>query len=427
MSETPPTESTLEARIHGALAQAFPWLPEGAIEHQTSFSVRVGTKPRTVSADKEDEHQRGRVDVLLKWRNQPLAIMELKKPGGALEAEDEEQGLSYARLVTPQAPLVVVTNGEECRWLETHTGSEWSPEEWSEKALATLVKRASQVATEARKTAVLTLMGTEPRIWVEAIRETTASVLAELSGAWEQSLRPFVAGFVIPRRATAEVAQRLRDGSRLVLVEGPPLAGKTSVLRELCLAAGEGDVVALFVEAGAGRGIYERVGDILGRALGWPVRGEEARDWMLNLSRSGAPQLLLCVDGALTPGGAIVAEVADLSSNLFGAGLRVVVALDEAVADQVVLDGRRQSSIGRRATRVSVEGLDQFEFALAQKALQGFRAVIMDGGRYASEYRAPWVLRGGDVKSGARTGVPQRQTGGVDRADLGVGAAVART
>ena len=88
-------------------------------------------------------------------------------------------------------------------------------------------------------------------------------------------------------------------------------------------------------------------------------------------------------------------EVADLCSPGFGAGLRLAVAMDETVASRVVRAGlgRRKSAIGRRAATVNVDLLDDDEFAKAVEKLRDHRAEIMTGGRYAHEYRAPWVLR----------------------------------
>ena len=47
-------------------------------------------------------------------------FLELKRPGSLLTTDDDEQGLSYARMLHPRPPLVVVTNGQATRsdiWL----------------------------------------------------------------------------------------------------------------------------------------------------------------------------------------------------------------------------------------------------------------------------------------------------------------------
>ena len=156
-NEILPTEASLEAEIHGALRLAFPWLPDGAIQHQTTFSVFLGTKAIAVNG-LHTRADRIRTDILLRRNGDPLAILELKRPGSLLTADDDAQGLSYARLLTPQAPLVVVTNGLDCRLIETHTGQPWLPEEKSEATFADLVQSASLASTRDLKVAISTLM-----------------------------------------------------------------------------------------------------------------------------------------------------------------------------------------------------------------------------------------------------------------------------
>jgi type I site-specific restriction endonuclease len=63
-----------------------------------------------------------RSDVLVSHNGKPLAVLELKRPGQALTESDEKQGLSYAALLHPPPPLVVVTNGSDTRILDSYSG-----------------------------------------------------------------------------------------------------------------------------------------------------------------------------------------------------------------------------------------------------------------------------------------------------------------
>jgi hypothetical protein len=395
VKKAPPTEGDLEAEIHGVLCHAFPWLPEGSIKHQTTFSFSFGTKRIKIDNKLRDKVS-GRADILLLWNDKPFAILELKRPGSVLTAKDDAQGLSYARIVSPQAPLVVVTNGKECRLLETHTGKEWSPGKPSEEAFAELVKSASLIATGDLKSAISTLMGSNPVIWAQAVRQTTKQNIAELTGDWHQSWLPFVPNFLIPRRATQAVLQTLREGKRLILVEGPPLIGKSNVLREVVdRTDGSDDFITFFVEAGASGGIIQQLADCLSQALNWPLTREEARSWLLNLSNAEGPALVIAVDGVGVSREDIRKDIEDLSSHAFGAALRVIVALDDTVADLIVksFTGRSASRIGRLASRLAVAALDDDEFSWALGTLWQHRAGIMQGGDCSPEFRVPWVLR----------------------------------
>ena len=390
-----PTEGDLEAEIHGALRLAFPWLPDGSIQHQTTFSFPIGTKHITVDG-KEQEAAHARADILLHWNGQPLAILELKRPSVAIDVDDDVQGLSYARVLNPQAPLVVVTNGTDCRLLETYTGKKWLPDEPSQEAFAELVRSAGLAATRNLKIAIETLMGSNPAIWAQAIRQTSAQNIDELSGAWGDSLRPFVPEFLIPRQATRAVLHRLRDGERLILVEGPPLIGKSNILRELSQQTQDADdLVTLFLEADAGRGVLQQLADSLSQALSWPIHREEARGWLLRLSNTEGPALVLAVDGVGLSRSNFSKDINDLSSQAFGSSLRIVVALDDTVADRLRRNstGRNASAIGRRAVRVPVRPFDDQEFAEAVRVLWDRGAEIMRGGKFSPEFRLPWVLR----------------------------------
>ncbi|MDD9993335.1 MAG: type I restriction enzyme HsdR N-terminal domain-containing protein [Rhodospirillales bacterium] len=284
MNDLIATEADLEARIHSALQLAFPWLHATSIRHQTTFSVSVGQKNLQVDG-KVNYDARGRADILLKWGKRPLAILELKRPGLTLKYEDDTQGLSYARLLDPQAPLVVVTNGTDLRLLETHSGQPWNPEEPSEKEFVNLLRSASLAATGNSKFAISTLMGTNSQIWMQAIRETSNEIITEMSGSWGDSLKPFVPEFLIPRTATRLVLQELNKDTKLVLVEGPPLIGKSNVLRQLSLeTSASGELVVLFLEGDSGSGILQQTADILSRSLNWPLGQVEVRQWLSCLS-----------------------------------------------------------------------------------------------------------------------------------------------
>ena len=390
-----PTESDLEAKIHQALRYVFPWLPDGSIQHQTTFSLAFGDKDITVDGSKRDT-ARARTDILLHRDQQPLAVLELKRPGMALGPDDEKQGLSYARVLHPRPPLVVITNGTDVRLLETHTGEQWVPDEFSQESFAKLLTAASRAATSDLKSAISTLMGLNPEIWVQAIRQTSEQNLMDSSGDWPDVLQPFVPTFLIPRQATQDVIQKLRDRKRLILVEGPPLIGKSNVLRELTKQTENADDFAvLFIEADTGTGILQKLADTLSQALDWPANKDEVRAWLRHLSHSDGPALVFAVDGGGLDRDALREDIADLSSSIFGQSLRIVVALDDTVADRLVVtsSGRKLSAIGRRAVRVPLDRLDDGEFAAAMHILQDHRVSMMNGAEVSPDLRLPWVLR----------------------------------
>lgn len=115
----------------------------------------------------------------------------------------------------------------------------------------------------------------------------------------------------------------------------------------------------------------------------------------MRLSHSGGPALVLAIDGIAPKRDVFYQEIEDLSSPSFGPAVRLVIAVDDTVAQSLVVNstGRKVSPIGRRSVRVPVGPLDDEEFPDALKVLWDHRAGIMKGGDKAAEFRLPWVLR----------------------------------
>jgi hypothetical protein len=391
---TSPTETDLEAELRAAIRHAFPLLPQHAIRHQIQFEFKFGHAVYRVDGS-EPKSARSRADVVLYFGDKPLAVLELKRMGEKLQANDGLQGLSYARALDPSPPLVVVTNGSETRYLATHTGSVWVATEKTEQAFSALVNSAAKVATADLKLAIDTLMGTTPSIWMQAVRSASSQNLEELSGELGDTDKTFGRDFLIERRATAEVLILLRENRRLILLEGSSLVGKSNVLRELCESTADSEAGAtLYIETETGNSILQNIADVLETSLDWPVTVDDARRWLKKVSEAEGPDLILAIDGLNSDDRGVRKEIEDLSSSKFGARLKLVVALDTTVANRIVLTkGRNKSPIGNRAKRVEVGPLDDEEFKRAEQTMKRHRFHFMNGAYYTKEYRYPWVLR----------------------------------
>lgn len=390
-----PTEADLEARIHNAIELAFPWLDRRSIRHQTTFSLTFGRKKIEI-AGKQASRAEARADILLYEGDRPIAVLELKRPGIPLTDNDNAQGLSYARLLNPSPPLVIVTNGAELQIIETHSGHSWQPKARTEQAFYALMTSATRAATADIKRAVDTLMGTNSSVWRSAIRQTTSEILAELSASEENPSRTFARGFLFPRKATASVLTHVLNNERLILLEGPPLAGKSSVLREIVLRTNSQPALAsLYIESGSGCDILQSLSDTLSRSLEWPVTRDEARVWLKLISQDADNKLLLLVDGFSAGDDDGRREIEDLSSLTDGQGLSIIVAVDDVPADSLTTAPNRRglSVIGRRTKRVKLEALDDQEFQRAQQILMKQRFSFQPGANFSPEFRQPWVLR----------------------------------
>lgn len=385
------TESDLETAISAAIEIAFPRLGAANIKHQIEFTIRLGHATITTKG-RESWIKRGRADILLTLNCKPLAILELKKHDAPLMANDGEQGLSYARLLPVMAPFVVVTNGKETRILETFSGQLYKGESPDAKTFEEFMASAAKVAAGDRDDAITTLMGTDSQVWQSAVAAASARAIDELTATTDHPLRPF-GPLKILRLATRQLAQKLHN-TRLVLVSGPPLVGKTNVLEQLVRLINPQAAGGLFLECGASE-VFRKIADLLADTLEWPVNPEMARNWVRQISRAGGPALVLAIDRLDPEDRDDVRMIEDLTSNTFGPAVRLVVGLDEDAARRVLksADGRRESAIGRRAEIVEVEDLAEPEYFKALEALAELGMGIMDGGQHSPDLRRAWLLQ----------------------------------
>lgn len=386
-----PTEYDFETAISAAIKVAFPRLGAANIKHQIEFTIRLGHAKITAKG-RESWIKRGRADIFLTLDGKPLAIMELKRHGISLMVNDGEQGLSYARLLPVMAPFVVITNGDETRIIETFSGKPYTAESPDTKTFEDLMVSAAKLAAGDRNNAIMTLMGADPQVWTSAIAAASARAVDELTATPDHPLRPF-GPLKILRLATRQLAHKLRT-SRLVLVSGPPLVGKTNVLEQLVRLIDRQAAGGLFLECGASE-VFRKVADLLADTLDWPVDPETARKWVRQISRAGGPALVLAIDRLDPEDRDDVRMIEDLTSSAFGPSLRVVVGLDEEATRRVRFstDGRRESPIGRRAAIVEVEDLSELEYFAALEALAELNMGIMDGGQHSSDLRRLWLLQ----------------------------------
>ncbi|MEI6579854.1 MAG: hypothetical protein WCN92_10395, partial [Eubacteriales bacterium] len=90
-------EATFEANISSILQKNFPFLNKDDIAHQQTFTVKMGQQEIT----NKSKQAKGRLDVLIKYKDKPLAVLELKSPKTKLLKNDIDQAVSYARLLDP--------------------------------------------------------------------------------------------------------------------------------------------------------------------------------------------------------------------------------------------------------------------------------------------------------------------------------------
>lgn len=386
VTTTRPTEAQLEARINATLARVFPGVIE--LKHQLTYRLRVGRSVLDVGIS---DYVEGRADIMVYQRDRVLAVLELKREGLQLTQDDEEQGRSYALLM--QAPILVITNGVETKIYQTHN---MELIVGTSADAAEIAKRFEAAATSAQagvSGAIAKLLGTD--LASSAIAALTAAELEELTGDWSTGER-FVRDFLVPRSATEEMKTVFREGrNKLIVLSGPPLSGKSSVLREIALKSGNEPWDVLYLDVGScGEGLFRRLANALAMNFGWPASEDESRVWLRQLSTRPDRLLVLCLDSLQTTSTKLLSELEELLST-FGDNLRIAIAVDENDVDHLLMkpNGREKTRIGRHSVGVQVSNYDDEEFEDARDELGTLGGGLVHGAQYAPELRAPWVLR----------------------------------
>lgn len=396
MSKKPPiphsTEADLEASVRAAIEKAFPYT-DMEIQLQVQFKFQIGGTKVEIDGG-QSWSKAGRADIVLFHKGSPLAVLELKRKGLRLQDEDRLQGLSYAKMLDPMAPLVVVTNGETTKKYRTYDGKEWDVDDKTAAQLNQLIDNVSLLATDDVRKAVQTLMGTSCDVWAALVKASTAEAIRSLTGELHEVHLPFARDFLIPRQVARTIMEAV-NRSCFVILEGEPLTGKSNVLREVIAATSNTtSFAALYVEDG-GRGYFQCLADALSQTLGWSLTADEARAWLQRLPPDQNMKLVILIDQYRSDSESSKRELEDLVGIAHRGFFSVVVAMDDAVVDRTLYspNARMQSLLGRLGERVMVGPLHDEEFESAIVAARQLGVTMMEGSFRSDDYRRPWILR----------------------------------
>ncbi len=393
MTEVP--EAQLQAYCLAALRQAFPHVPSRSFELEKHLKVRLGrSEYHRDGAMHWDAH--GRADLVIRYEGRPLAVLELKRADQTLDDEDVEQARSYAIAMLDQPPLVVISNGSTTWVRQTADGKELDAGVRGASMIKAIFENAATLAGSNMEWVIETLLGPRSAVWAEVVRRRTDELVGRLTGDAEDTRRPFPRDLLLWRRATGEVVRRLSGGAKAMVLDGPPLIGKSNVLRHLAVAtrASENWAVLLVGASSHGPGLFQRIANLMGAALEWNLSADDVRTWLRRMSRSSSgPALVLAVDGLLA-GSAVASDVEELAESGFGGGLRMVVTTDRA--DRVRLDarGRNETAFGSISEEIGIGPIDDIEFQKAREDAAEAGVLFYGGAELSREYRIAWMLRG---------------------------------
>ncbi len=385
-------EAELEGRLATALAVAFPNIPRDQLLEQHRFTVRIGHQTHEFDSAAQWEKS-GRADILIFYEERALAVLEVKREDLPLTHADYEQAQSYANQITPRPPLVIITNGGDTRIYDANTGQAWSGEDNAAKTVARLLANAAKVAAADMRWAIEALMGRETGVWIRIVRASTAALIAEMTDPPGVADRPFARDLLFPRQATFKAIKALKAGPIFTVIEGAPVTGKTSLLRELAQRTADSEDLAVLMLRGSGPGLFQALANLFAAELEWNLTANDARQWLRRMSNGSAgPTLVVAID-SVDPGTAMAADLEELASLHPGNKLRMILTTDQTERLVKAPNGRTQTGLGTHAVPIEVGPLGLGEFKAAQHVLEDAKIVFPNGAEYAEDYRAPWVLR----------------------------------
>ncbi|RKI37302.1 hypothetical protein D7Y27_25935 [Corallococcus sp. AB004] len=390
------TEAELEARVRQALERVFPHLREqlgGTIQHQLTFSVRLGHHVHEVDSRTQARTARGRLDILVTWNGKPWGVLELKAPSVPLDKDDERQGLSYARLVEPPAPLVVITNGDETRVLQVWDGSPLQDDaNGAASHLEALLKRMAQAAAHDRDEAVKALLGGPTGLWADVLREFSFQALRNQSAPGPHT------PVEVPRPKLAQAVIGAVKVSSLTVLTGPPLSGKTTLLRQIAESSALHNIVPLYVDGAheGGASPIEVLSAVLAKALFTSFSREELLPWLLqNIQPGDKRRLLFMVDRMPVEDRAgHLRDLQILRAAGNTAASSVLLAVEDAVWQQLSIQAGRAapSALAMDARVLATPPLTDDEFDVARDLARKRGIEFTPGAERNAEFRLPRIL-----------------------------------
>lgn len=389
-------EATFEAMAHKAIEKIFPSYARLELTHQLIFSIKLGHKDVEV----KPHVRKPRLDILIKKKGRNLAVLELKNPEIPLKEEDRSQGLSYARLLDPMPPLVIVSNGVETRFYQTVSGDPLDITNPNSQQLENQFTQALEIAATEREQAIQILLGKDPLIWEKVIEDLNQRSFQNLLGSIDTLYQPISNSFLLPRQRTQYIIDLVSRHNSIVAVTGAPLVGKTNVLYEICQSK-DIPFVPIYINAeDCEYGIFQYLANHFTKHFFSATSTKDVRQWLLHgiiSNRHIAGKTVLIVDGVHHSNNQVIndiKELIDLCSSSTSCSL--VIACDSSNYNLMAhIPGRPGKTLfGKRALKVEISNLNDEEFNDAQEYLKKHLNLdFHNGAQYSRELRNPRIIR----------------------------------
>lgn len=256
------------------------------LRFEEGVTVRIGKSSLPASK------RTGRLDILVSRGGENLFIVEAKRKGELLTPDDRDQGLSYASLVRPIAPFVLLTNGDQFLLYSTLTKEEVSEEKIAPDSDFTVSLPANVV-----EEAISHFLGLSKENLLKFCRLQIESEMKELVGSRSEPQRKFIPEIFVGRDDfTAAVAQFRSSGFVLFPLIADAGSGKTCCLCDLARRGIDQEQPTLFYR---GINLKGPILDAVASDFNWTFSEQLSEVGLIRrLDRVlGEQQLLIIIDG----------------------------------------------------------------------------------------------------------------------------------
>lgn len=394
-------EATLEARIHKVLSLTFPTFREFNIVHQKYFSIRLGHHEVTVDHEAPPSRPvKAKLDILLKSGEQNIILLELKKEGLPLTDEDRDQGISYARLIHPMPPLVLISNGHANVFYNTYTRELLAKDNVDMDIVQQMTNNSFEIATNEFKDAVNILLNRQPEIFSKIINKLSEKNFSIMKGSVDDMLKPICDTFLLPRQVSLEIYSTFQEGNHLIGLIGPAFSGKTNILYQFYQTyTSAAQHYVLYIDCQSIQySFFQQLANYFSRETKVNVTKDKIREWLNNsFYEDNNSQLYLMLDNfsdKLHPD--VKSEIYEVLDMISGTKHGILFTMDEISFNKLCLveDRKYASVIGVESKQIHLTFLQEEEYNQAEHIMaEKFSIYIQNGGQYASEYRQPRILR----------------------------------
>ena len=215
------------------------------IKAEKSFSLRLGHYVYRVDTEEQIRRAAPRLDLLITRNGVNLFVFEVKRDDLPLKDEDRDQAVSYAKMLHPVAPFVILTNGRDTRIYETISKNRIEPADFKVKDNYTLDLPLTQKYDYLQR--FVGYSASNLQVFSHA---QVAAAIKPLAGSLADKSPKYAPELFEPRRSLeTALATFLQSNVAGFLILGDSGSGKTSALCHLAFSMTESNWPLFFYKS----------------------------------------------------------------------------------------------------------------------------------------------------------------------------------